>query len=192
MPYPLGIEPDIVQTGVAIGLEGRGPGQPPRQGRGAQDLARALDQFRGISRPDPLEVRTQVELTHVAADLRQSAFVHVLPVRDPGTARSKRSAELGRGLPDRGYDTHAGHHHAAHVIASTVHTHVDCQPSLKKIRLLIGASQPLDTTSRSLPPPPSTQRRGRCQAAVAPCPCRRANVRQPPAPSLERNTPVVP
>ena len=125
VPDTLGIEPGIVQTGVEIGLQGRGAGQPPGQGRGAQDLARACDQGRGISRPDPLEVRAQVELTHVAADLGPRAFVHVLPVRDSGTARPKRGAELGRGLPDGGHDPHAGHDHAAHVIAPTVRTHLN-------------------------------------------------------------------
>ena len=88
--YALGIEPGIVQPGVDVGLQGRGAGQPPGQGRGAQDLARALDQVGGISRPDPLEVRAQIELTHVAADLGQRALVHALPARDAGTARPER------------------------------------------------------------------------------------------------------
>ncbi len=125
VPHTLGIEPCIVQAGVDIGLQGRGAVQTPGQGRGAQNLVRAFDQVRWVSRPDPLEVRTEVEATHVAADFGQGPLVHVLPARDAGAARPERGAELGRGLPDEGHNTHTGHDYAARVIAPTVRTHVD-------------------------------------------------------------------
>ena len=123
--HALGIEPGIVQAGVDVGLQGRGAGQAPGQGGRAQDRARPFDQVGGISRPDPLEVRAQIEVTHVAADLGQGPLVHLLPARDAGTARAERRTELGRSLPDGGHDPHAGHDHPVGIIAPTVRIHAD-------------------------------------------------------------------
>ncbi len=59
-PRALVIEPFTVQSGVDMGLQGWGAVQSPGQGRGGKNCVRAFDQVRWVSRPDPLEVRTEV------------------------------------------------------------------------------------------------------------------------------------